>query len=481
MEFEEQGKPTSVTIAYHNTKPQNLEGIQQVGLMTPGERMVHQTDDFSQRSLHHRHFGEGIYTANNPEAFKNYGSSGLLVAILKGRVKRIAPGGMADMTIDSGIGNKKHLTLGPIPIYHDETVLRTASQCLPLVHYDASSVSRSHSADQLWECHLQLQILMDIFFNEGVTTKAERVTLAAEPDNSTAAVVPSPRYASLRHAATKQHQQQSTPWPNQQPVVDVVVASAVVPDMTALLETLSYSAPETLAPNFDEESQQSSNHDYYTTLSEAQVMNLLSLEGAEEQCLVCFADFNTKSAEVEETVVQLIKCKHLYHEKCLRKALEYSTKCAACRVNIIESRSTCPSGTMTVSWEHQTCAGHEYDAVGTFVIEYNLPAGVQKQYHPNPGIHFRSTRRKAYVPYTSEAWALMKRLAWAWMHGLTFTVGTSMASHQSNCIVWASIHHKTSPRPGPHGFPDPNYFVNCNAELDAHNVPAASTMKGLNL
>ena len=38
-----------------------------------------------------------------------------------------------------------------------------------------------------------------------------------------------------------------------------------------------------------------------------------------------------------------------------------------------------------------------------------------------------------------------------------------------------SVHHKTSPTGGVRafGYPDPNYFVNCNEELDALNVPSA--------
>ena len=37
----------------------------------------------------------------------------------------------------------------------------------------------------------------------------------------------------------------------------------------------------------------------------------------------------------------------------------------------------------------------------------------------------------------------------------------------------SSVHHKTAPSGGVHGFPDPNYFTNCHGELDGLNVPPA--------
>lgn len=54
----------------------------------------------------------------------------------------------------------------------------------------------------------------------------------------------------------------------------------------------------------------------------------------------------------------------------------------------------------------------------------------------------------------------LKRLEYAFSHGLTFSVGTSLTTGQDNTVIWGSIHHKTSTTPGPHGFPDPNFFAN---------------------
>ena len=56
---------------------------------------------------------------------------------------------------------------------------------------------------------------------------------------------------------------------------------------------------------------------------------------------------------------------------------------------------------------------------------------------------------------------------------LTFTVGTSLTTGVASSCTWASIHHKTSLSRGAHGYPDPNYFRNCNVELNALGVPSA--------
>lgn len=109
-------------------------------------------------------------------------------------------------------------------------------------------------------------------------------------------------------------------------------------------------------------------------------------------------------------------------------------------------------------------------------MTYEMQEGVQKAYHVNPGVPYDGTIRIAYLPDTDEGRALVKRLQYAFVHGLTFTVGTSLSTGQHNRIVWASIHHKTSTASGPHGFPDLGYFFNVNEELDTLHVPSADRL-----
>jgi Deltex C-terminal domain len=131
---------------------------------------------------------------------------------------------------------------------------------------------------------------------------------------------------------------------------------------------------------------------------------------------------------------------------------------------------------MSIIASQQSCAGHE--GAGTLDILYVIPRAAQKPYHPHPGVFHGSARRRAHVPDTPQGVDLVKRLQFAFTHGLTFTVDTSMTTGQPHSVTWASIHHKTSTRGGVvvHGFPDANYFDNCNRELDALRVPAASDL-----
>jgi hypothetical protein len=80
------------------------------------------------------------------------------------------------------------------------------------------------------------------------------------------------------------------------------------------------------------------------------------------------------------------------------------------------------------------------DGHPTIQITYHLTAGIQKQYHENPGVayHAASLPIDQTAP-TPDGNRLLKRLKYAFQHGLTFQVGTSMVNDRSkNCkISWA--------------------------------------------
>jgi deltex-like protein len=115
------------------------------------------------------------------------------------------------------------------------------------------------------------------------------------------------------------------------------------------------------------------------------------------------------------------------------------------------------------------------DKVKSITITYEIPSGTQLLYHENPGTCYTGTTRVAYLPDSPEGRQLLTRLKYAWTHGLIFRVGTSLTTGAHNVVTWASIHHKTSLSKSAHGFPDPNYFDNCNGALDALFVPDADT------
>ena len=132
-----------------------------------------------------------------------------------------------------------------------------------------------------------------------------------------------------------------------------------------------------------------------------------------------------------------------------------------------------PSGTMAVFRDpSRKCLGDS----GILRIEYAMKGGIQKGYHENPGVAYSATHRVAYLPNNEQSLCLLKRLKFAFQCGLTFGVGSSLTSGQTNVIHWGSIHHKTSLSGGAHGFPDENYFRNCNEDLDALGVPKAGDL-----
>ncbi|GFH49960.1 hypothetical protein CTEN210_06436 [Chaetoceros tenuissimus] len=169
-------------------------------------------------------------------------------------------------------------------------------------------------------------------------------------------------------------------------------------------------------------------------------------------------------------------CVHIFHQKCIQKSLESSPRCPTCKSWIKEPQGKSPSGTMCITIIPDKCSGYSED---TIVIQYQIYSGYQKLYHSNPYAYHDGKDVKAYLPNNDNGKKLLKRLKYAFEHGLTFTVGTSMTTGLHNQCTWASIHHKTSLTGGTanHGYPDESYFLNCNEELDGLGVPPANDIR----
>ena len=66
---------------------------------------------------------------------------------------------------------------------------------------------------------------------------------------------------------------------------------------------------------------------------------------------------------------------------------------------------------VTLGWRRLTpvsCEG--YKGYGCIKLDYDIPAGVQKLYHPNPGQSHGPARRTAYLPDIQEGRELLSRL-----------------------------------------------------------------------
>lgn len=184
-------------------------------------------------------------------------------------------------------------------------------------------------------------------------------------------------------------------------------------------------------------------------------------------CRICLDTFSIDSD------VRTLPCSHNFHNDCIMTAMKHSSTCPNCRTTIHKVQGRMPSGTMRVRIIKSRCTGYD---CATYEITYSFPDGVQKVYHPNPGKPYKGTIRTTYVPCSPandilSGVLLVRRLIFAFENGLTFMVGTSLTTGVDNCIIWASIHHKTTLYSSQHGYPDPLYFKNVNEELDNLNVP----------
>lgn len=96
-----------------------------------------------------------------------------------------------------------------------------------------------------------------------------------------------------------------------------------------------------------------------------------------------------------------------------------------------------PDGTMSFYLEKKLhCSGYKE---GTICIEYDFPSGKLKN-----GKRYSGTSRAAYLPNTEEGVEVLKLLKLAFDRRLTFTIGTSVTTGQTNTVVWNGVHHKTN-------------------------------------
>jgi hypothetical protein len=168
----------------------------------------------------------------------------------------------------------------------------------------------------------------------------------------------------------------------------------------------------------------------------------------------------------------------------LQETLQNFERCAICNQLVTPPPPTrclqglAPSGTMAITTSSQIFCQGCWAPRGSIVISYFLPVGVQKFYHDNPGAAFSSTNFRAYLPYNEEGIMLLRRLQYAFLFGLSFTVQTRIVDGGARgSVVWSSIPHKQ--RPSASGllaencdsYPDPLYFDRCNHELDKWGVP----------
>ncbi|GFH49706.1 hypothetical protein CTEN210_06182 [Chaetoceros tenuissimus] len=556
QEFLKKGIPSYIDVGYHYTHPDNMRKIRSNGLLTQAERDAKSINSRKQGSF----FGDGIYTANYPTSFARYGEQGLLVARLIGKSVRVpkplsclTSSNCLDIASSSNtiVGDKStSLSSGwPGTDQHHEIVLKTSSQCLPMVRYDRRLVGNrelktdhrglmtyvftSSDPNRIVETFKsKLQRVLDGLINEGslpepygqllennssfslqwnslsngpsttvisngkgtkivpflptsatvIGTSVARLPAGYLTKNSLSSGVPpsggtrstqqkssssggfsfggafttqQKSYTSAHHNGTTYGRSLGGPYPSSSAFGQkrssshygglTHVPTNNCPPIQVVI--LHYDAPNNFADGIPQ-----------STFTKPALAK-------DDDCIICYEKLS------KSTIVGLNVCDHVFHRDCIHHALKVmKPQCPVCRktVGIVQGKS--PSGTMEVRFSSIRCSGFMDSSI---IIHYVMKDGIQKSYHENPGQHHSGKNATAYLPDNTEGRQLLKRLKYAFLHGLTFTVGTSATTGCHNQCTWSTIHHKTSATGGvqSHGFPDPCYFFNCNEELDNVKVP----------
>ena len=157
-------------------------------------------------------------------------------------------------------------------------------------------------------------------------------------------------------------------------------------------------------------------------------------------CSICLCDFTDKKT--------LPKCGHSFCAPCIDRAFKDQKKCPVCYEVYGPLIGSQPEGSMYVSFSSVTIPGYE-SCGGSILITYKFHSGVQGENHPNSGKRYSGTTRHGYLPDNREGQKVLKLLKKAFDQKLTFTIGRSSTTGQSDVITWNDIRHKTNITGGP--------------------------------
>ncbi|GBM55147.1 E3 ubiquitin-protein ligase DTX4 [Araneus ventricosus] len=198
----------------------------------------------------------------------------------------------------------------------------------------------------------------------------------------------------------------------------------------------------------------------------------------DEDCIICCEPLSGGSSYDDDcAIVQLKLCPHIFHKSCLLAMYNSGPKdkclqCPVCKKIHGVKYGIQPPGDMI--YHVMPCSLPGYPECDTIRIIYDIPSGTQGPEHPMPGKKYtsRGFPRHCYLPDNEMGRKVLRLLVKAWKRRLIFTIGRSSTTGEENTVTWNEIHHKTEfgCNRREHGFPDPNYFNNVLAELEAHGV-----------
>ena len=176
-------------------------------------------------------------------------------------------------------------------------------------------------------------------------------------------------------------------------------------------------------------------------INRSEIKNVRALTSME--CSICMEMY--EAVEIYGVVIKLPSCshEHYFHSHCAERMLWTTGKCAICsHFYLIKHGNQPKSGTMRISKGPPCLEGYEDLGIGTIIINYSFPSGIQADDMPNPGEAYHGTHRTAYLPDDDEGNKILRLLQRCFDIRQTFCVGTSVTTGISNCVIWNGIHHK---------------------------------------
>jgi deltex-like protein len=180
---------------------------------------------------------------------------------------------------------------------------------------------------------------------------------------------------------------------------------------------------------------------YYTALDTLDAFNLADIfqdppttevvRLAGNPCPMCLVDIK-HNGDYNVTVSRVAWKDEVY------LTLGHCKKCPVCdNVFGAEPQGTMPTASMKILQDRTlTCCGFD---PSTLVIDYTFPSDTQRVYHTSAGATHSPADIQAFVPDCRQGRRLLKRLVYAFHHGLTFTMGTTLSTGTPNVVVMTSL------------------------------------------
>ena len=410
------GKLSELSIGYHYTTTTTIDSVRKLGLLTQKDRAaLGVAENFCGAAL-----GDGVYTGNDPVTFYRFrpdATCGIIVLRLMGLVDQERNSSIADTIW-------RHLTNS---CQRDIVNIRTTEQCAVLFEYDGNQVKSDRGkVYKLLRLQTYFEQLIDKLFGNDLPRAGPLVPMKRS----------SQMIAKLLKQQTELYHHN-----------DVREFS------------FSYCAPQYQAKEFDTET---------TTVA---VTSSGSVSGT--TCPICLGTLS------DNNFVQIQGCSHTFHEKCMKEVAEKYNVCPICRHWFKVPKGPMPSGNMTISFDQKLrCStnGHRSGKhTGTIKLGYYITHGMRKAYHGSGvfrGKCFRAILKTGYLPDTAKGRQLLRRLVYAFLHGLTFKV-EDPRSHIDDEATTFCIPHQERLNRNMH--PYLVYMVLCHLALDKLGVPPSDS------